>query len=173
MFCSQVDRCSDKGKWQEMRERQTVFLIFEPLIMPEWVMVFSDTVKLKHTCRIQCSVTNVRSSGMCRLIAHVTMCQKCTVKDHGDTVCPHSVQCVSSSHKHAYIPLDCPIYVQEMAINRITVGKCLLFPEVWKVFFSLQPEQMEVIFFQATTSFPWTSIVSTQTMLPLHLRLMI
>jgi hypothetical protein len=91
------------------------------------------------------------------------VCPKCGVKDQGDTICPWPIQCINCSGAHSSNSLDCPIDLQETAIQKILVEECSSFPEAWKRYFELQPKHMNATYAQAAASRPSTSEMLTQT----------
>lgn len=73
-------------------------------------------------------------------------CPMCRAKDHGNTICPRPVLCVSCSGALASNTLDCPVYLHETATWEIHVEECLSFPELRKWYFELQPKPMKVTY---------------------------
>lgn len=91
------------------------------------------------------------------------MCRKCGVTDYGYTICPCPVQCVNYSGAHASSSLDCPIHLQETAIQKIRVEERLTFPETRKWHFDLQTKPMKITYAQDGASRPSNSEMSTRT----------
>jgi hypothetical protein len=59
--------------------------------------------------------------------------------------------------------LDCPVYLLEIAIQKIHVEEHLSFPEAQKRYFEVLPKQTKVTYAQAVASCHLTSKMSTQT----------